>query len=399
MALGDIGLRLRHRLLGRAPRPEAEAVLAERRVPQRLKPLQHRLLDHAVNHGWNAEVACPAGRLRDLHPTHRLRLVAPLQQLMFDLRPARFEDAWQLSDGDAVHAGRPLVAHHRTQRRFYVLGITDRLHQMSRLCRAFGFGYRRGHFDLLRERARGFTPARHRQVQHELDWRSRCGHETSELLALSFNPSLGTVRAFSRRGGLLRPLLTSAPWSGDLAVPSVRRDCRRKRCRSPGVSPVSFLAHPPDLQSRPLMDMDFATVSPLVRPLLPRIRFLFVGSRFRSTLPSDGPSRFRPCASLVLPLHQAAQGTFTPRTLGMPSTLTLRAAYGGALWASWTAAARGGVGACRSGRQAGRLDRTTGWWSAIVVYGREPAAYGQVVRVDVYDVAGVPWSGSNTARL
>src|SRR4051794_4603582 len=53
-------------------------------------------------------------------------------------------------------------------------------------------------------------------------------------------------------------------------------------------------------------------------------------------------------------------------------SMTLRAAYGGALWASWTAAARGGVGACRSGRQDGRLDRTTGWWSAIVVYGREP---------------------------
>ena len=59
------------------------------------------------------------------------------------------------------------------------------------LRRAFGFGHRRDHFDLLRERARGFTPARHRQVQHQLDWRSRCGHETSELLALSFNPSSG----------------------------------------------------------------------------------------------------------------------------------------------------------------------------------------------------------------
>jgi hypothetical protein len=67
-------------------------VLVERRVPQRLKPLEHRLLDDAIDHGWNAEVACPAGRLRDLHPTHRLRLVAPLQQLMFDLRPVRFED-------------------------------------------------------------------------------------------------------------------------------------------------------------------------------------------------------------------------------------------------------------------------------------------------------------------
>src|SRR4051812_27620804 len=68
------------------------------------------------------------------------------------------------------------------------------------------------------------------------------------------------------------------------------------------------------------MDMDFATSCPLVRPALPRIRFLFVGSRFCSTLPSDGPSRFRPCASLVLHLHQVAQGTFTPRLLDMPST-------------------------------------------------------------------------------
>src|SRR5690349_7243479 len=68
------------------------------------------------------------------------------------------------------------------------------------------------------------------------------------------------------------------------------------------------------------MDMDFATGCPLVRPYLPQIRFLFVGSRFRSTLPSDGPSRFRPCASLVLHLHQVVRGTFTPKLLGMPST-------------------------------------------------------------------------------
>src|SRR5208282_551777 len=50
------------------------------------------------------------------------------------------------------------------------------------------------------------------------------------------------------------------------------------------------------------------------------IRLLFVRTRFRSTLPSDGPSRFRPCASLVLHLHQVAQGTFTPRLLDVPST-------------------------------------------------------------------------------
>jgi hypothetical protein len=91
-------------------------------------------------------------------------------------------------------------------------------------CRAFGFGRRRDRFDLLRIPTRGFTSARHAQVQLQLVWRSRCDHETPELLALSFNPLSGTVRAFSRRAGLLRPLLTSASWSGHLAMSSVPRD-------------------------------------------------------------------------------------------------------------------------------------------------------------------------------
>jgi len=73
--------------------------------------------------------------------------------------------------------------------------------------------------------------------------------------------------------------------------------------RPPGVSPASFLAHPPDLQLWPLMDMDFAIPCPLVRPALSHIRCLFVGSRFCFTLPSDDPSRDRPCASVVLHLH------------------------------------------------------------------------------------------------
>jgi hypothetical protein len=93
IAFGDEGLRLRHRLLGGASRPEAVTVLAERRIPQRLKPLEHRLLDDAIDHGWNAESTLPAAPgLWDHHPTHRLRLVAPLEQLMFDLRPAHFAD-------------------------------------------------------------------------------------------------------------------------------------------------------------------------------------------------------------------------------------------------------------------------------------------------------------------
>ena len=96
-------------------------------------------------------------------------------------------------------------------------------------CRAFGFGRRRDRFDLLPVQARGFTPAGHRQVQLELLWRSRCSHERSDLLTLSFNPFSGTVRAFGRpflemMAGLLCPLLTSALRSGRLTTSSVPKD-------------------------------------------------------------------------------------------------------------------------------------------------------------------------------
>ena len=70
------------------------------------------------------------------------------------------------------------------------------------------------------------------------------------------------------------------------------------RPRPPGVSTTAFTAHLPDLQPWPLMDMDFGISSPLVRPELPRIRFLSVRSWLCSTLPSDPASRRRPGAQL-----------------------------------------------------------------------------------------------------
>src|SRR4051812_19582573 len=94
----------------------------------------------------------------------------------------------------------------------------------------------------------------------------------------------------------------------------------------PEVSSTAFTAHPPDLHPRPLMDEDFAVSRPLVRPGLPHIRFLFVRSRLRSTLPSDPASRRRPCASLALHLHQVVQGTFTPKLSNMLGTQLNRSA-------------------------------------------------------------------------
>src|ERR1700758_1775320 len=119
-------------------------------------------------------------------------------------------------------------------------------------CRTFGFGRRRDRFDLLRVPARGFTPAGCRQGQLELVWRSHCGHETSDLLALSFSPFWGTVQAFGRLPQC--PLLTSAPRSDRLAAASVPKDTTQIS-RS---KPDSLHRTPADLQFWPLMDMDFA---------------------------------------------------------------------------------------------------------------------------------------------
>ena len=62
------------------------------------------------------------------------------------------------------------------------------------------------------------------------------------------------------------------------------------------------------------MDMGLSVICPLARLGMPRIQFLFVGSRLCSTLLSDTPSRDRcPCASLRLHLHQVGEGTSTPK--------------------------------------------------------------------------------------
>jgi hypothetical protein len=61
------------------------------------------------------------------------------------------------------------------------------------------------------------------------------------------------------------------------------------------------------------------------RPTLtPQIRFLYIGSRFCSTLPSDPASRRRPCASLSLHLYQVVKRTCTSQLLGVPMTRTVR---------------------------------------------------------------------------
>jgi hypothetical protein len=67
----------------------------------------------------------------------------------------------------------------------------------------------------------------------------------------------------------------------------------------------------------PLMDVGFAIICSLARHRRPQIQFLSIGSRVCSTLLSDLTSRFGPCASLSLHLHQAVKRTFTSKLSNM----------------------------------------------------------------------------------
>src|SRR5260221_11477588 len=68
------------------------------------------------------------------------------------------------------------------------------------------------------------------------------------------------------------------------------------------------------------MDVGFAIICPLARLRRPQIQFLSIGSRVFSTLLSDLTSRFGPCASLSLHLHQAVKRTFPSKLSNMLGT-------------------------------------------------------------------------------
>src|SRR5580658_3403522 len=94
----------------------------------------------------------------------------------------------------------------------------------------------------------------------------------------------------------------------------------RTNGRSPEVNSTAFCTQPPDLQPVSLMDMGFAVACPLARHRMPQIRFLYIDSYVCSTLLLDPTSRRRPCASLLLHLHQVVEGTYTPELSNMLGT-------------------------------------------------------------------------------
>jgi hypothetical protein len=118
-----------------------------------------------------------------------------------------------------------------------------------------------------------------------------------------------------------RTNMPSADFCGEIKTPcdAFSHDSATRR-RSPEVSSTAFGTQPPDLQPAPLMDMGFVVICRLARHRMPRIWFLYIGSRLCSALLSDPPSPGRPCASLSLHLHQVVKGTFTPELSNMLGT-------------------------------------------------------------------------------
>ena len=164
----------------------------------------------------------------------------------------------------------------------------------------------------------GFGPLEQRRPSFTLSRRSRPRYLGFDRVADARPPHPSVLPAFRPSAELVPPTMPSADFCAAIKSPcgdfSLVAETQR---RPPEVRPTAFAARPPDLPPRPLMTMDFAIIGSLVRPGRPRIRFLSIGPRFCSTLPSDPASRRRPCASLALLRHPDGQRTFTSKLSNM----------------------------------------------------------------------------------
>ena len=153
----------------------------------------------------------------------------------------------------------------------------------------------------------GFTRSQLAQssTRRLIGWRMAT-HETRFLMPLLI------VQAFVPRG-------TTVP-SADFCR-TVRVNCSTLSpdsgtCnRSPAIRLTAFNAQPPNLPPAPLMDLDFAVIGQLVRRRRPHIRFLSIGSRLCSTLPSDPASRRQPLRFAITYPPSGCEGDLHPQAI------------------------------------------------------------------------------------
>src|SRR6202023_652926 len=149
VALGNVSLRLGHRLVGRSPRSEAVAVLGERWVPSFLEDLQQGLLDQPVDDARHAELSDPAIRLGYLNPLDRLRLIGSREQLRPNIWPVLTQAGLGVFDSHPIPARATLVAANSFPRSYEISSGAPLLHQLFCASRAFGCWLRHGWFGPL----------------------------------------------------------------------------------------------------------------------------------------------------------------------------------------------------------------------------------------------------------
>src|SRR6267143_5194351 len=166
MARSDVLLRFGYRLMRRAFRTESVAVFGEGWVPSALQNLHHRLLDQAIQHRRDAKLSHPAVRLRDFHPSHRLWLVSPLQQLFPYREPVLLQVAREVGDFHAVDSRTSFVCFHSLVSLPAVFPLADFFHQLLVTSWTFGFAFRRVRFGPFLRSLRSFTPPLLSKCQH-----------------------------------------------------------------------------------------------------------------------------------------------------------------------------------------------------------------------------------------
>jgi hypothetical protein len=101
-------------------------VLAHVAIESRAQHLVQGLLDQPVLHRGNAQAACPAARLGNVHRTHRRRAVVAPKELLPNHRPVALEVGLGLGDPFAVDPAGPGVGFHPRPGPFHVGGVEHR---------------------------------------------------------------------------------------------------------------------------------------------------------------------------------------------------------------------------------------------------------------------------------
>ena len=115
--------------MGRASRSKAETLVREVRIKDRCENLYDGLLDQAVQHVWDAELAFAAIGFGNRLATYRRGPIRSLDQLLLDFGPMLSEPGRECGEGHAVGPWGSTVGLHFLPCVFEIGFVDDCRHQ------------------------------------------------------------------------------------------------------------------------------------------------------------------------------------------------------------------------------------------------------------------------------